>query len=467
MTYIPFAAIGEIEAQINGKDRNSLGHNAFETGACQQGISKVVFSLYVYHSKFVEKGGSVQFSIFIGLLFCFVSASQLSAADPVFIVAQHNVQSRTQNIIPHITYLESLPFDGMTINTPESWSAMSPNYSVDSITFWNSWLKPLNGIFKKFNQNYLVVFVDKPADFFDDWSKVIRNWELIAEGAASIGCVGLSFDNEEYTGKLWTYPDDVSQKTKTLDQYRTQAALRGKQIMQAVCARFPKVKMHVYHGPYVSEVKTPLWVTMDQAGRNYEDLRGAFFAGMLEGLGAQASLTDGGEVYSYRTALDFERSYQWRKNGMASDSTNCPFIPPALRPVWKQKVNISYGVYNLGWPDSVKNRMNPSIMRTTVERALRRSDGMAWLFLEGTETWLQPGGMPQAWQDSIRAGVMATRGSTGTSRRKQMNPYRYSRSALVWNSSGFPRLMDQDERFIDLNGKVDMKLKAGVPHSER
>jgi hypothetical protein len=350
------------------------------------------------------------------------------AQGPYLIIAQHSTDSRTQFIVPRIQYLESLPFDGMSINTPESWSAMSPGYAVDSASFWNGWLKQLNGIFTRFTQNYFMIFVDKPADFFDDWTQTIENWRLIAQGAHRIGAVGIAFDNEEYAGKLWTYPDDVAYTTRTLVEYRTQAALRGKQIMQAVCSVFPNVKMKVYHGPYVSEPKTPSYVTRNQVGVSAANLRGPFFAGMLEGCGPQATLIDGGEVYQYRTVQDFERSYQWRRYGIAADSTNCAFIGPSLRPVWRQKLNISFGIYNRAWPDAVKDSMNPAIMRTTAERALRRCDEMVWFFIEGGDAWLQPNGMPQVWQDSIRAAVTAARASSAAIRRPESPPAPSSRA---------------------------------------
>ena len=127
-----------------------------------------------------------------------------------------------------------------------------------------------------------------------------------------------------------------------------------------------------------------------------EELRGPFSAGLIEGLDSRAQFVDGGEVYAYRAVDDFQVSYDYRKTGIAA-AANCPFISNYLRPVWPVKTGISFGVYNhpfAGQP------MDPALMRTTLERALRRCDDFVWLYCEDVN-WNAPGEIPQAWVDAV------------------------------------------------------------------
>ena len=48
--------------------------------------------------------------------------------------------------------------------------------------------------------------------------------------------------------------------------------------------------------------------------------------------------------------------------------------------------------------------MNPEIMRTTLNNALRSNGQHVWIFTEAGDTWLEPGGFSQAWRDNIEAG---------------------------------------------------------------
>src|SRR5262249_30786915 len=156
---------------------------------------------------------------------------------------------------------------------------------------YGHWLAPLQGKFKHFTQNFVEVMIDNPGDVFDDaaWRTTIENWRLMARAAREAGFVGIFFDNEEYTGHWLNYPADYPNPTHTLDEYRTQTRLRGTQIMQAIVAEFPNAVLLVYHGPYVSEPKTPPSVIAGQSGPgNASDLTGPLFSGFLEGLGPQA-----------------------------------------------------------------------------------------------------------------------------------------------------------------------------------
>src|SRR6185295_4568210 len=87
-----------------------------------------------------------------------------------------------------------------------------------------------------------------------------------------------------------------------------------------------------------------------------------------------------------------------------SDSINCAFIPPALRPSWPGKSSISFGVYDRPFRGA---SMDPTILRTTMANALRQADKYVWFYTEGA-TFLLPasqGGATAAWVDAVRLAV--------------------------------------------------------------
>ena len=114
--------------------------------------------------------------------------------------------------------------------------------------------------------------------------------------------------------------------------------------MEAMVAQFPDVAFLTMRGPYVSEPKAPeplfpVWWTANQ-------LLGAFYVGLMEGSGSMVRNIDGGELYKLRYADQFLGSYNWRKYTLPSDTVNCAFIPPAIRPGWPGKSSISFDVYD-------------------------------------------------------------------------------------------------------------------------
>lgn len=337
-----------------------------------------------------------------------VSSFFYSYAQPWLILAPQGragggISTLPNDIINNISYIETLPFDGLSVYTVTAYNqGQKSHVTYDQI--YNE-IKGLKGIFKKFKHNFIINFLGPHPDFFDDWTAQKQDWANFAKAAKDAGLEGIIFDNEEYDPFVYGYPEDVKySSTKTLDDYRAQARLRGKESMDACRAVFPDIKIIVYHGPYVSEPKFPgpgqsgSWTGMELAG--------PFFVGMVQAtVGNQAMIIDGGEVYALRTQQEFENHYQWRKYTIASSTNNSPNIPTTLRTQWPNKVSISFGVYNQGWSAP----MSPSIMRTTVEYSLKRCDHFVWLYTDGWE-WYNPNSTlkPSAdWIDAIRAGRQA------------------------------------------------------------
>ena len=318
-------------------------------------------------------------------------------AAPLLINAQQaDYRTRPEYVRDHFAHIETLPFDGLAITTATGSAIM--NGTARSYAQISSDFAPLNGlVFTRMRHNFAVVNVDRPADFFGDWSVTVENFRLLARVLKEKGVAGIFFDNETYQGSLFNYPDDCSDPSKSLDQYREQARLRGKQIAKAIAGEYPEIVVMALHGPYSSFSGTPDQVRGGQTNWETEELRGPFSAGLIEGLDSRAKFVDGGEVYAYRTVDDFQVSYDYRKTRIASATENCPFISNFLRPVWPLKVSISFGLYNYPFAGQP---MDASIMRTTLERALRRCDDLVWLYCEDVN-WNAPGEIPQAWVDAV------------------------------------------------------------------
>jgi len=328
----------------------------------------------------------------------FLACFQAGAAPLLINAQQPNDNSTPQHIRDNYAYIESLkPLDGMVVRTPSGWNLM--NGQALTYTQIAADFAPMDGlVFTRMKNNFAIVPVDRPADFFDSWATTIQNFRLLARVLKEKGFVGIVLDTEEYKGFLWNYPDNCSYPTKTLTEYSNQAAAVGAQVMQAMKAEFPAIQVIAYFGPASSFPGAPPKAAGGNSGQL--ELMGPFEVGMIgatDAITANGSLfVDGGEVYNLRGVGDFQDSYLYRKTTFATNTTNCPFIPSALRdPVWGQKVSVSFGVYNLGYEP-----MSPDIMRTTLANALARCDKYVWLYFEGLD-WNTPGGITQDWVSAV------------------------------------------------------------------
>jgi hypothetical protein len=349
-------------------------------------------------------------------------------------------EAMVENIKMNIPYIDSLPFDGIAIH-----AVAFNDYGFSSKRVYTSneilnALTPLSGKFKNMKHFFLQMWVRKTCDFFDDagWAVILNNWRMAARALKAAGpeFKGILFDNEEYFGaeyNIWIYPDNVDHPEKSLNEYIAQVRLRGKQVMQACLAEYPEIKIMHLHGPYMSERGVPSTVNT-QIG--YRALAGPFFTGMVEAQTGLSSVIDGGENYKFRTVLDFETSYQWRKYTIASSSWNSVNIPVSLRPLWPGKVSISFGVDDNTGAQPTKT---PAILKTTLENAMNRCDEYVWFYSENNApanayTYLEKGGVPAEWLKAV--------------------------SDAYYGSQKGIRFRSVSEVFVSVNGPLGYKVKT-------
>jgi hypothetical protein len=331
-----------------------------------------------------------------------------------------NPQNATPTFIQqHLATMEAtLPFDGVGITGTSGWNIMDPGTSISYAT-WMSELAPIQGLtFTRLQHNMLAVYINRPADFFDNWSATIQNFANLAAALRDSGVEGVLFDNEPYQIDPWNYPSDPAleaeynipnscsySSTYTLAQYQAQAELRGQQIMQTMVAQYPQIQVMFFHGPYDSFSGTPSSIQPNNAFWANE-LEGPFTVGFAEGSGPSSGVQDGGEL-NFTTLSQYQYAYQYRKVSFASDATNVPFIPESFRPVWSQTMGVDFEVYN----DSGSNNtpLSAAALQSTMTNALESTDRYVWFYSEGIDTLdpTSPYWMGQAYLDALTAARAA------------------------------------------------------------
>ena len=325
---------------------------------------------------------------------------------------------RTDSILENLDHIESLPLDGIVVNVPAAWFMMKDR-SLDYEEYFAKWLRPLEGKLQNLDQNFLLAQIDRPGDPFDDWGNTLDNWRKMARAAKEFGYKGIFFDNEEYEGRILNYPNDLSYTDRySLDQYRNQMRSRGRQIMKVITDEFPDIVLFNNRGPYKSVANLPDYVKSDSSDE--VELLGSLFVGFLEGATPQSTVIDGGQIYDYRSETDFELSYNWRKQDIASEEVENQFIPQDIKNDWSNKVDVSFGVFNQPHPrlDEELGDMTPAILESTLTNALNTGDEYVWLYAE-QDSWLTPGGVGQAWID---ATAQAQNNSNGFSPENSPSP---------------------------------------------
>ncbi|MGL4488015.1 MAG: hypothetical protein ACRCU5_01040 [Rhizobiaceae bacterium] len=322
-----------------------------------------------------------------------------TSARPKLIALVSDVSARTQFILPNEAHINSLPFDGIVVNIPASWLSMSSGYVVTEADV-KVWLDPL----KNFNvgkENFIGMYVDRPADLFDDaaWAQVVQNWKIVGKVAAEAGFKGVFFDNEEYMGKWQDFPDNPTpeEAARGVAAYQEMAAQRGREIMTALAETMPNAEVAFAHGPYLSVPPGPNAspaMELQAGGPEGQELRGPFFTGFLEGMGPNQRLIDAGELYALRTAAEFKQSFDYRNNDLPG-LINWNVDPTALSN-WATRVDQGHMVYTDEFPPGYGQ--TPDSFVTTLLNAFDNSEGAVVVYSESSQVpWLTPNPNNLVW----------------------------------------------------------------------
>jgi hypothetical protein len=328
-----------------------------------------------------------------------------------------DVSARTQFILPNEDHINSLPFDGIIVNIPASWSSMSPGAVVTEADV-KFWLDPLKN-FNAGKENYIIMQMDKPGNLLDDaaWSQVAQNWKTVAKVAQETGFKGVFFDNEEYAGKWMNFPEDFSPEEAAagLEALQAKASQRGRELMAAIASEMPDGKVAIAHGPYLSvpsNPDAPPAAELQAGGSTFHELRGPFFTGFLEALGPNQQLIDGGELYALRTAAEFKQSADYRNNTV-QNLIGWDVAPDALAN-WADRVDTGHMVYTDEFPVGYDH--TPETLTATLLNAFDNSEEAVFLYSESAQIpWLTPNETNKVWIEAVaRAIELADNTQRGT-----------------------------------------------------
>ena len=122
---------------------------------------------------------------------------------------QPNALTRPEVIRDHFAHIDTLPFDGMTISSaPTSRLVMKGDLLSQEAIARD--FAPLNGlVFTRLRHNFAVVHVDRPGDFFDDWSVTVENFRRLARVLRAAGIEGDRFRQRGIPGHAVQLPGQL------------------------------------------------------------------------------------------------------------------------------------------------------------------------------------------------------------------------------------------------------------------
>lgn len=323
-----------------------------------------------------------------------------TAATTELVILQSNVSPRLDSLLRNLDVVAAGPFDGLVVNMPATYTAMLNSTQLDYNSVFGYWLQPLVGTMPKLKNSYLRIDLRDSGDPFGNWDNTLNNWSIMARAAKDAGMRGIYFDNEPYVEtNAFTFPGNANNPGLGVTAYQERFRQRGADVMNAVQSVWANAEIVSLHGPYVSEPTTPQAVRLDQVGASGNDMRGFFFAGMLAAKGDAAQVTDGGEVYQYRTQADFDTSVQWRKYGLPQVPGG-KVVPPSLQGSWSSKIKLTFGLFDQQWRPNGEYPMNPALLEEALFQAFMHADSPVWLYAENND-YLVAGGVGQEWLTAI------------------------------------------------------------------
>jgi hypothetical protein len=290
-------------------------------------------------------------------------------------------------------YIESLPVDGVVMHSnvvvagaekiPACiWSnreSIKPAQVLDEAA-------PLKGKFSKLNRSwFLAVTTMKASDWFSDWSTCVGNFAMMARACRDLGMEGLFLDNTDnqyHPVPIWGYPAGKTKPTRSMEDYRRQVRLRGKQIMEACVREYPAFKLALLNGPALAEKGDPFIEVRPEFS-----LGTAFYSGLLAGAGETGMVIDASVFYKTKDQKMFAGSYQFRKYEIPSARHNSPSLSTEDRALWTRRLRVGYG-------------LSYGFTQEGMTHALMQSDYVTWYY-NGADN-LDPETVKEKWWSKDR-----------------------------------------------------------------
>jgi hypothetical protein len=231
-------------------------------------------------------------------------------------------------------------------------------------------------------------------DWLNDerWRVIAQNFAVVTHIAAEGGAKGLLLDPEHYNHNLFSF---LAQRgNQPFVVYEKAARRRGRQVMRAIAAALPDVRLLSLYGHTLPLSEVQSGVPLDRAAYG---LLPAFYDGLLEAMPANARLIDGYEFsYSFKERGQFTRAYQRIHEAGITVS--------AVPRHYREKVSAGFGL----WLDYRRqpNYFTAEELQRAVTAALEVSDGYVWIYSQGPR-FFPPNGIPVAHLKALAAARQA------------------------------------------------------------
>ena len=352
----------------------------------------------------------------IASISCLVCWTSLSIGAPPELVSEKKLlhwgwdETTPKYVRHHIREMETMPFDGITFSVPvekpgDEWLSKS--------IFRNQLIPPemieddLSAIqqtrFDRFTDNFTSVRLTPcDVDWFDDFSNIFKNVELVARFAKRAGLKGLILDCEMYSHATYlTYTYQKYVNTQSYEQYLEQVEQRGAQVMRIINSVYSDITIILTHGYQASlqELKEegPL-------KHNEHGLRHAFINGMVQAASDETTLVEGYESsYGFRTEQQFYRGYHQAMNKARAFCPHNRKFAQVWRVAFALMLDYRGGGKSWNSGDWTENYRSPDQLERDVALALQAADKYAWLYNERPK-FFPPQDLPDQYVDAIRRG---------------------------------------------------------------
>jgi hypothetical protein len=312
--------------------------------------------------------------------------------------------------------MERRPFDGLILRLSAGHNAFLTK-PLDRLAFTEDERTLRSLQFKRFHDNFVLIWGSPPADFdwFSDtqWGVIETNAEVLVNIAQAGRLRGICFDPEPYDFSLWDYSKQHGTNAHSFTDFQAKVRQRGAQLMRAFEKEMPGAMILTFFHLSLYERFADLAEAERTRKLEHErwGLMPDFFVGMLEAASSQARFIDGNEnAYYYTSREQYFRAYH------AIHQRSRRLVPPELQDKYERQVQAGQALYvdhnfALRQPNTEKYisyRMTPKERAQWFEHnaywALYTADEYVWCYSERMNWWkdqLPPGletAIVNAWQ---------------------------------------------------------------------
>lgn len=314
----------------------------------------------------------------------------------------------------HIAQMERSPFDGCVFHVTYRKADGTPGDFL-----WETWsrrgftdadiapaLADLRATpFRRFTHNFLrFCVVPGDVDWFEDFSAILTNANLVARTARDGGAAGILFDTEQYNAPLFDYRKQRRAGRSPWNAYALQARRRGQELMDAFQRGYPDVTIlltFAYSLPWRESQGGVKPLAECEYG-----LLVPFLDGMVQAATGGTRLVDGYEpaYFHDKVTAKFAAAYRTIMEEI---------VPLVADPrEYRRRVSVSFGLWmdydptGKAWngTDGSKNYYTPHEFETSVRAALEVADEYVWIYTQAPRWWSREGrpfNLPEAYAEAL------------------------------------------------------------------